>query len=92
MELNANDIEAIGRSRAGRNLSTNMKVWMYANLVICMVGFYFMFAISTMIGLAIAIAGCASLFMYSNRIDKTRKILVKKLKREWREELEQVRK
>ncbi|MDD4876767.1 MAG: hypothetical protein PHQ86_06550 [Dehalococcoidales bacterium] len=85
------DIEAIGRSRAGRNLSTNMKAWMYVNLVVCMVGLYFMFVVSTMIGLAIAIAGCASLFMYSNKVDKIRKIMVKRLKREYREELDRVR-
>jgi len=82
------DIDAIGRSRASRNISINMKVWMYVSLVVCMVGLYYAYVVDAMIGIVIMVAGCISLFVYNNKVDKIRKVMVKKLKREWREELE----
>jgi len=86
--LNFKDVEAIGRSRANRAISRNLKIWMWASLVVCMIGLYYAYVVNAMIGIIIMIGGCVSLFLYSNQVDKIRKIVVKRLKKEWQEEIE----
>ena len=83
--LTTKDIEAIGRSRANRIIPNNLKIWMYASLILCIVGLYCAYAVNAMAGIIIMIVGCVVLWAYSSSIDKKRKYIVKRLKREWRE-------
>jgi len=84
--LSSKDVEAIGRSRANRSVPQNMKYCMWASMVACLAGIYCAYTIDKVIGIVIMIVGTAVLFVYSNNIDKKRKAMVRKLKREWREE------
>lgn len=91
MELDAKDIEAIGRSRANRTISQNMKYLMYLSLIICMVGIYIAYGVNAIYGIGVMVVGVALLWVYSSSVDKKRKIMVNRLKREWREELDNER-
>lgn len=83
--LSSKDIEAIGRSRTNRTVSQNMKIWMWGSVVACLVGIYYAYTINVTVGIVIMIIGSVVLFAYSNDMDKKRKAMVRKLKREWRE-------
>jgi len=90
--LNSKDVEAIGRSRVNRSVPQNMKYWMWASLVACLAGIYCAYTIDRVIGIVIMIVGSVALFVYSNNIDKKRKAMVRRLKREWRAEMKEVEK
>ena len=81
--LSPKDIEAIGRARVNRTVSQNMKIWMWASLIVCVIGMFFAYTINVTAGIAVMIIGCIALFLYGSAIDKNRKIMVRKLKREW---------
>ena len=83
--LSSKDVEAVGRSRANREIPQNMKYLLYASLIICLVGLYVAYAVNAMYGIAIMIVGCIALWVYNYDVDKRRKYLVKRLKREWLE-------
>jgi hypothetical protein len=83
--LNSKDVEAVARSRANRDIPKNMRYLMYASLIICLAGLYVAYAVHAMYGIGVMIVGCIVLWVYSSFIDKRRKILTKRLKREWQE-------
>jgi membrane associated rhomboid family serine protease len=87
MELDAKDIEAIGRSRSNRAIPQNMKYLMYVSLIICLVGIYVAYGVNAMYGIGIMVVGVILLWVYSSAADKKRKIMVKRLKREYQDEL-----
>lgn len=90
MELDAKDIEAIGRSRANREISQNVKYLLYVSLILCVAGIYVALNVA-MYGFVIVVVGMVILWVYSSYVDKKRKALVKRLKREWRDELDNER-
>ena len=83
--LSPKDVEAIGRSRVNRTASRNMKIWMWASLIVCAIGII-AYTVNGIIGIAIMILGVIGFFLYSSAVDKNRKIMVRKLKREWQAE------
>lgn len=83
--LNSKDVEAVARSRANRDIPQNMRYLMYASLIICLVGLYVAYAVHALGGIGVMIAGCGVLWYYSSFVDKRRKFLTKRLKRDWRE-------
>jgi len=83
--LSSKDVEAIGRSRVNRTVSRNMKIWMWASLIACIIGMFYAYSINVTVGIAVMIIGCIALFLYSSAVDKKRKIMVRKLKREQKE-------
>lgn len=91
MELDSKDIEAIGRSRANRTISQNMKYLMYLSLIVCMAGIYVAYGVNAMYGIGIMVVGVILLWVYNSAADKKRKIMVRRLKREYREELDNER-
>lgn len=84
--LGVKDIEAIGKSRVNRSISKNLRIWMYASLVVFAIGLFCAYTISVMPGMMVMIVGMVVLLVYTNTVDKTRKAMVKKLKLEWQEE------
>ena len=91
MELDAKDIEAIGRSRANRAIPQNVKYLMYLSLILCLAGIYVAYGVNALYGIVIMIVGVIILWAYSSYADKKRKVIVKKLKREYQEELDDKR-
>ena len=87
--LSPKDIEAIGRSRVNRTLSQNMKIWMWASLIVCAIGII-AYTVNVTVGIAVMIIGGIALFLYISAVDKNRKIIVRKLKREWQAEKKDV--
>jgi hypothetical protein len=55
---------------------------------VCGIGLYFAYIVNALIGIIIMVVGCISLFLYSNSMDKVRKVIVKRLKQDWREGLD----
>ena len=86
--LTSKDIEAISRSRTNRNIPKTMKYWLYASLAVCLIGLYYAYIKDLMVGVGIMVVGCVILMVYSNKVDKIRKVMVKRLKRENREKLQ----
>jgi len=84
--LNSKDVEAIGRSRVNRTLSQNMKIWMWASMIVCISGIVYGYNASVMVGTVVMILGCISFFLYGSAVDKKRKAMARRLMREWREE------
>lgn len=88
--LSSKDVEAIGKSRVNQETPQNMKVLMYAGLIVCLAGIYMAYVVNAMWGIILMVVGCAVIWTYSHFMDKRRNKMVKQLKREWRE-LEQGR-
>lgn len=87
--LSSKDVEAVGRSRVNRAVPQNMKYWMWASMAACLIGIYCAYTIDKVIGIVIMIIGSVALFVYSKNIDKKRKAMVRRLRREWKEEKEE---
>lgn len=85
MKLDAKDREAIGRSRANRDIPQNIKYLLYVSLILCVAGIYVALNVA-MYGFVIVIVGMAVLWYYSSVVEKRRKIMVKRVNQEWREE------
>jgi len=62
---------------------------MWGSLAVCLIGMFYAYTINVTVGIAVMIAGCIALFLYSSAVDKKRKAMVRRLKREWREEQEE---
>ena len=59
--LSPKDIEAIGRARVNRTASQNMKIWMWASMIVCVAGIVYGYSVNVVAGTAVMIAGCISL-------------------------------
>ena len=88
MNLDAKDVEAIGKSRANRSLSQNIKYLLYGGSIVCFGGAIYWIMGGGTVGLGIAFVGMVGVLVGSHLADKWRKVIVTQLKREWRAELE----
>lgn len=83
--LDSMDVEAIGRSRANREIPKNTKIWMYVGLVVFVVGLFYAYGVNATLGIVIMVVGIIVLWMYMSVVDKKRKFVMRRLKREWLE-------
>lgn len=87
MNLDAKDVEAIGRARANRTIPSKIKYTLYSGVVLTVIGIlYWLFTTSLIPSAVITVVGLVVMWYGVGMSDKRRKKIVRGLKDEWRAE------
>lgn len=86
--LSAKDVENVAKGRVNREKPKQLQYLGYGSLIVMLAGFYVAYSTNLIFGVVGLAIGGIMFWVYTMSLDKKQKMMIRRLKIQWHEEME----